>query len=1321
MSDQWNQLFDAFVKSIKAGESPQIESFLPADIDSRAERDRQLRELLAIEVVTRKARGESPSADDYRERFPADAKVIEKFFASATVADKGVDETMGGEPDFEVTMDLSGSQQPSAGGGAPHVSRGKKGEFGDYELIEEIARGGMGVVYRARHIRLNRTVALKMILTGQLANETEVERFYSEARAAANLDHPGILPVYEINQLEDQHFFTMALAEGGSLADVLREGPTSPKRAAELVSEVAAAVQHAHENGIVHRDLKPANILLDSHGRPKVTDFGLAKQVDGDSHMTATGQILGTPSYMPPEQAKGDLTAVDARSDVYALGAVLYALLTGRPPFETGGAYDVIQQVLTKDPVAPRKINPRLPLDLEIICLRCLEKEPKRRLQSAGELADELNRFLDHEPILSRPISSLEKLVRWGVRRPLWVGLAASILLAIAATFIAGSIYQEAQATRTLSLLTEQIEAEFDAPNWTSERVAKLESLLVQLAELAPDRLEATNERFERALRGDFDRMLRKPKLSAEDRERIDKSAELIVSRSPTPEQTRADLRSVIENRLRVWEPLFELTAPFDNHADVFPQSRLVDGRLRLHASPSEPRVADGGAADDPSTEDATNNDAAKLTLLKSRTALSQVECDGNIRLEVAFPSGWENYGHLGVVLNGEGKQGYAFLLSPQLRTAKQGTQTIAPTFANAARQKGAILVRIFRSGLRLTDKEIPFDEVPTSNEPLHLTASRQGDQLSFQINAVEPIRLRDLFPINASTPGRFGVYLPREGEVVEVRATRQSTPRTPSPLEQADALFAAGDFREAMRFYAQQAIEAEEESIGREALYKEGLCHAELKRFDEAEQRFTQLSGSADREWSARAACQLWLLQLRQNKDDEADVTLQSLSSLYTFEELAVLIPPDDRDRVLEKYEASTGGGYRSTIFNKTRLRNLERLVAVHRVLRVSDGARFDGQRALMTEYLRQHQYADAAELAEELLQEDWITPGGRWFLIADCVWLARQTGNTSWLKKQIERSLYEADGATIRRDYLPLMIELARLHVIDGDWETAEQVAAQAYEGRFEMNDSGLYSISLLYGFILDHQGRPDEADQVWKSAYDEARKRADVQYLLPGIIGSLVGEIQMQDAQRVITGVGQLGSGPYLSYLQNRFVPMDLAQATLNNMWRQSRGRSVARDIAFRDIGFWEAEYIQVAVCTTEVWRQCIAGTFDYQGDLPPEQEEIIWNLSNRMIRRYQEGKLREQHMLLLALAWKGTTNVFGWDGFASLISDRSKAELGYVLACRYARQLNQIEDARKLLLQAQAACESDWPVAAMIAAEIERLPAPAAAPTPGDASP
>jgi eukaryotic-like serine/threonine-protein kinase len=346
--------------------------------------------------------------------------------------------------------------------------------FGDYELLEEIARGGMGVVWKARQVSLNRPVALKMILSGSFASEAEVRRFRTEAEAAANLDHPNIVPIYEVGEHEGRHYFSMKLVEGGSLAEKMRsaecgmrnEGgaasaPFHLSQRVELLAQVARAVHYAHQRGILHRDLKPANILLDTAGQPHITDFGLAKLVNQDSGLTRTEAVMGTPAYMAPEQAQGKAKELSTAADIYSLGAILYHLLTGRPPFTAETPLEVMRKVVEEEPASPSTIMARGDRDLETICLKCLEKDAKRRYASADALADELDRWLRNEPIAARPITNGERAAKWVRRKPAVAALTAATAVAVLLG-IAGIFWQwrAAEAARDVALRKAKAEEE---------------------------------------------------------------------------------------------------------------------------------------------------------------------------------------------------------------------------------------------------------------------------------------------------------------------------------------------------------------------------------------------------------------------------------------------------------------------------------------------------------------------------------------------------------------------------------------------------------------------------------------------------------------------------------------------------------------------------------------------------------------------------------------------------------------------------------------------------------------------------------------------
>jgi WD40 repeat protein/predicted Ser/Thr protein kinase len=401
-----------FEAAWRAGGPPRLEDFVAGWAGE--ERAALLRELVPLDADYRRQRGEAWSAADYLARFPdldasclGDSLQAPLPMAAATLPP---DETL-------LTSDPSGGVR----------------SFGDFEGLEEIARGGMGVVYRARQRRLNRVVALKMILAGEFASPDAVQRFCDEAKNVARLDHPHIVPVYEVGEHNGLPYFSMKYIDGSSL---LHRPPATPRATAELMAKVARAVHHAHQRGILHRDIKPGNILLDAAGAPYVTDFGLAKHVEAATAHTLSGAVVGTPSYMAPEQARGHSKRLTTVADVFGLGAVLYELLSGQPPFKGETPLDTLQQVLTREPVPPSRLRPGVPRDLEVICLKCLRKEPESRYESALALAEDLERFLAGEAIRARAVGRAERVARWVRRHPAAAGLV--VVSALAALALVG-------------------------------------------------------------------------------------------------------------------------------------------------------------------------------------------------------------------------------------------------------------------------------------------------------------------------------------------------------------------------------------------------------------------------------------------------------------------------------------------------------------------------------------------------------------------------------------------------------------------------------------------------------------------------------------------------------------------------------------------------------------------------------------------------------------------------------------------------------------------------------------------------------------------
>jgi serine/threonine-protein kinase len=481
-----DQVCDRFEAAWQAGTRPCIEDYLAAI--PQAQRPGLLRELILLEVDYRRLAGEQPRAEEFLARFPT---LDSAWIASVSIIPPANQDN------------LPPLAQCPAAAPAPGVV------LGDYELLEEIARGGMGVVFRARQKGVERVVALKVILHGQLATLADVLRFRTEAEHAAALDHPHIVPIYHVGHDNGRPFFTMRLVEGGNLAQALTDPARaqagwrwlaraeggqwavgegcSQQDAACLLETVARAVHHAHQRGVIHRDLKSANILLDGAGEPHVTDFGLAKRVASPSGHTQSGALVGTPSYMAPEQAMGqkDLTTA---ADVYALGAILYELLVGRLPFRQSTVLDTLRQVVEVEPERPRQHNPRVHEDLETICLKCLQKAPAKRYASAEALAEDLRRFQAGEPIAARPVGRLERVWKLAKRRPAVAALTGGLVLVVLVGFgLVTWKWQEELAARAAAELKER---EAEAARMHAEANEKKATLARQEADFEKQQAE---------------------------------------------------------------------------------------------------------------------------------------------------------------------------------------------------------------------------------------------------------------------------------------------------------------------------------------------------------------------------------------------------------------------------------------------------------------------------------------------------------------------------------------------------------------------------------------------------------------------------------------------------------------------------------------------------------------------------------------------------------------------------------------------------------------------------------------------------------------
>jgi WD40 repeat protein/tRNA A-37 threonylcarbamoyl transferase component Bud32 len=504
---QVNAACEPFELAWKAGRRPRIEDYLGDTPEP--ERSALVRELIALDTYYRRQAGEDPRPEEYRVRFPG----LDLPTQSSTQADLAGEEPAPPPADARPLPAIPG-----------------------YEILQELGRGGMGVVYKARQLKANRVVALKMIRAPVHASLEHKVRFKIEAELCARLQHPNIVQIHDVDENEELPFFSLEFCPGGPLNERLQGRPLPWRKAGELAETLARAVQHAHSRGVVHRDLKPANVLLTAEGEPKIADFGLAKWLDADSEISRQGQILGTPCYMSPEQASGEVNNIGPATDVYALGAILYEFLTGRPPFKGATEEKTLEQVRTQEPVAPRRLQPKVPRDLEIICLKCLQKESARRYASAGELADRLRMFLDGKPIPDRAVSLPERIGKWAKRRP---ALAALAGVSIAATVgLLVLVVAVLQKSETIQVLSGQIQA-------------KKEQLAL---------LDEAKEDVERNLRGKEEDLRRTGDIVREKEEALRRTVHIVRGNDAWDAYARSDIGTV--------RRLFQLQEPPEGKED---------------------------------------------------------------------------------------------------------------------------------------------------------------------------------------------------------------------------------------------------------------------------------------------------------------------------------------------------------------------------------------------------------------------------------------------------------------------------------------------------------------------------------------------------------------------------------------------------------------------------------------------------------------------------------------------------------------------------------------------------------------------------------
>ncbi len=1238
--DALESLAQQFQSEWLAGTRPHIAAYL-ARVDAR-EQAVLLARLMQVEMDLQSRSGETFAVHDYRAQFPQFAEVVEAVLSAQLAA--GKDGTIG--KGAASTVALPKGERPAAAAPLEASSR-----FGDYELLGEIARGGMGVVFKARQVKLNRIVAVKMILAGQLASEEDVRRFYSEAEAAAKLDHPGIVPVFEVNEIQGRHYFSMGFVEGRSLHERASRGPLPQREAAEIVRQVARAVHYAHQQGVVHRDLKPRNILLAADGTPKVTDFGLAKRVDGGSDLTMSGQILGTPGYMPPEQAAGRLDAVGPHSDVYSLGGVLYCLLTGRPPFQSSSIVETIKQVLETPPASPRLLNPAIDRDLETVCLKCLEKDPAHRYASAAELADELGRYLDGEPIKALRIGPVRRGWRWLRRRPLVAALAGSLAVLVIVAALAIGVGQRAFTSHRVNTLHRQIEAQLDAPELTADYVARMDGLIAALARYEPSAAAQLPARLHAALGSSIRSQIRRPKVDVQLVQSLTAAIDLLALRDAA---LAASLRDELSRRQRDWQSVFHLAAPFDDAPDVLQagQFRLEAG-ARLLAAPQGSRPA--------------------------RRVLSAVSSEGLVQLEARFDDAWESASRIGLSLNADAQRGYDFVLQAEptsladdadsrpLRTAVPQ----AVTFAGLRPDDGYFALAIYRNGILLAKERLHHAQLPAG--PLVLRATREQGELRLQARTLPALAFRDPFPLAAGQAGVFGVEWPMNVGLLELEARRKPRPELKSPLEQGDELYEQGQYDAALAYYQQQALETDDPEFLQECEHKQGMCLLQLGRLDDAAARFEPLMNAASgQRWPPLAGCYLWLVRLRQRREIEADTVFDFLSTRFQFAQFATLVPQELRQEISSSYRSSLETISAVMRYNPDLVQNNQRLAAIDRFFSI------DGRGDALTQVEVSRAYhllgdlTSAVQAIEPLAKNTEHSTVLRHFCR-----LLRLTNNAGRALTELDQ--FEARYPRPGGPKLDLLLERARVHAALGDWPKCEELVDQVYRlhrGERPIEPRVMTYPALMKGMLLLKHGAEGPAVQTWREAFFDVRSllgadgppSSEVVNAL--ILGSLCGEITDDECQVFFSiAMNRGGDNAFTRQAQALANPKTLA-AAFREMWRSPLGRQYAEAFAFETLSLRERVKVPVVLAATEFVNQSTAG-----GQLTREQQQAIFAAAGLLFdRTIYDGRISIAQIAQLILTWKGTTNFLGWGGVAPSLEPPLRSGVAYILAHRFLGQGN-----------------------------------------------
>ena len=1206
------------------------------------------------------------------------------------------------------TLSLAGQLDADAtkafvreGGNASVHTRGLPTAIKGYEFIRELGRGGMGVVYLARQVQLKRLVALKVIRGVEGATAEDFERFAMEAEAVAALQHPHIVQIFEIGEHEGGPFCALEYVDGGSLSSEMKQREFSPMESAEILETLARAVHYAHQKSIIHRDLKPANVLLSADGTPKVSDFGLAKRLNiEDSGLTRTGIAIGTPAYMAPEQARGDTQRMGPAVDIYALGVILYELLARRLPFIGTSVIDTMQQVLNVDPQPPSSFGRPIPRDLETVCLKCLAKDPAVRYSSALALAQDLERYRSGEPILARRETLMQKAWRKVRKQAAILVTAAVAIFAIVAAVYA---FRASSFAQRVAQTERQLVQGLDQPDWTTDQLDQLNGLASQLISYDAVRGELAHEKLFQRVADQVQNVLQRPRVTAELLPSLQSKIDWLASYRP---ELAKELQREVKQRVSDWQPTVELGPDFSELNAVFATTEArVSGQTVVRSRADFDRVP---------------------TLISSR---------GRVRVQARFDGDWQSAGALGLSMhhdpaidaaNTNATKHYEFVFvasKPDTNTGFDEATTEASTGpVNFRSTGGSGELRLIRNQVVLQRKRLSVTSPDVS-----ILAERDGERLVVQINDVPAITFNDVMPLVGNDSSVFAVIWPAAAELKQLRVDSSLIPPAASPLEQADELYERGQFNEAITLYQQQNRLGG--AAATESMCKLGLCALALNRPADAATAFEEVIQSEDERWPAVAATQYWLMQLRAKKYQEADALSSMVSVRFTPEQLAQYVPSAVREELMK---TTAFPRVNMLIQDETLVPRLEALLRLANLLSMDDPVH-TLRSNLMILHAINGNYQTAADVAKSeieliLAQQPLIRESSeslfysaRWYYWPQRM-LKQSQQAKSELKYLIDTQLKSAESEAaelrfVQSIFLPLQLELARNAIDLQHWDEAES-AVNRYltEVQRPIRNYNFYSQPyLLLGFLQQHRGDQQGAIATWKqglySSYREQLVPADrPDAIAPSamwgmidfwIMASLSDTLTDQEAEQLWKRlIASATSDPIMGQFA---TALTVTPATVRNAWRTERGRELAQQMAFMSLPPVEFVRTPPLLVAYEKVRQ------ELFSDAPSaDEDEVIWRAVSGLANLYLSGKLNKSQGLQLALAWKGTSGIFGWAGVAPALPKEIKAEVTYLMCHRYLK-LGQVDQAHKWFEELMADPQTVATVKALVEKELEKLDA------------